>query len=324
MSKQLYIKLTDRCNFHCKHCYASCTRFGEDMSERVADILINNFKPEKERVDVIYHGGEPVLNYKILKKFVEAFKTNSFITQNITTNLNYKITKEILDIFKEIHYVTTSYDPDNIRFENINQLERWKQNCKILVENGIDLQINIVLTQNLLNLRPELFARFIKDIPCHQIHFERLTLTGRGSSVPTPKWEDVDSWLLEFYKINKEKFNLSVETFRQYQLLANGQLNGCFERCCSIKSRTINSDGTIATCPNAYQTIIGSVFDQQKYDQNILRILEAKERKKKIQCLSCDLYKYCNGDCFQQNWQGKICAFPKNLFREILKDEGND
>ena len=142
-----------------------------------------------------------------------------------------------------------------------------------MVENGIDLQINIVLTQNLLNLRPELFLRFIKDISCHQLHFERLTLTGRGSSIQIPKWEEVDNWLLEFYKINKEKFNLSVETFRQYQLLANGQLCGCFERRCSIKTRTINPNGTIATCPNAYQTIIGSIFDQQKYDNAQIQLL---------------------------------------------------
>lgn len=316
--KILYIKLTDRCNLKCSHCYAGCTIYGQDMSPEVVDKILELYP--KEPTEVIFHGGEPLLCLKTLERLVDHFLHNPNCRLNITTNLCYKISNEILDILKRIHYVSTSWDT-KVRFKEEGQQELWMNNCEFLVDNGIDLQINTVLTKDLVakqELRPSLALRFLSSIPHKSLHFERLSLTGRGSAVDIPTWDEVDDWLYRCYLENKENFHENITIFTQYKALINGDLTGCFARNCSMKTRTINPDGTIATCPNYYNHIIATVFDQTP--TNTLGIIEAMERKKNPKCFLCNLYKYCNGDCFQQYWQGDRCAFPKKLFNLLLKE----
>ena len=162
--KILYIKLTDRCNLKCSHCYAGCTIYGQDMSPEVVDKILELYP--KEPTEIIFHGGEPILCLKTLERLVDHFLPNSNCRLNITTNLCYKISNEILDILKRIHYVSTSWDT-KVRFKEEGQQELWMKNCEFLVDNGIDLQINTVLTKDLVakqELRPALlFLDTVRD-----------------------------------------------------------------------------------------------------------------------------------------------------------------
>ena len=63
----IYVKLTNKCNIACKHCYNSVCDTKVDMSdeylEKVIEIIENRWKslPMGEHLDVALHGGEPTL-----------------------------------------------------------------------------------------------------------------------------------------------------------------------------------------------------------------------------------------------------------------------
>ena len=64
---------------------------------------------------------------------------------------------------------------------------------------------------------------------------------------------------------------------------------------CDKRVVTLSPNGFIGNCPN-------------------LCDCPNKQRKKRKECLCCELYQYCKGDCisFQDS-----CMFPKNTFLKI-------
>jgi radical SAM protein with 4Fe4S-binding SPASM domain len=107
---------------------------------------------------------------------------------------------------------------------------------------------------------------------------------------------------------------IRVIEFEELELSAKHNiLSGCRARKCSEDVLTVNPDGTIATCPNQFKDIISNIYNGM-YNYNAYECVKCKEKKRNSACMTCDLYRYCNGDCFQQQWQGNICAFPKKLF----------
>ena len=68
------INITRRCNLKCKYCFTNGCTTG-DMSEEIAyksvDFLINNaVKSGEKQIEIGFWGGEPLLNWELLKKVV--------------------------------------------------------------------------------------------------------------------------------------------------------------------------------------------------------------------------------------------------------------
>lgn len=326
--KTIYVKVTERCNLHCQHCYAGCTKYGLDMSDDTVKTVINGLTTEFSQnpdtlYDVILHGGEPLLKPDYCEKIVQAFKPFKNVRMFITTNLCINLTSDILKLLKTIHFVSTSFDT-KIRFKTAEQLALWKTNYFRLRETDAEVQINTTLTKDFISERPYLRLRVLNDFKADSYHFERLSLQGRGSSVEIASVDDVDDWLLECYEQNKQ-FGLKISMFEDFKTLAKGIKTCCFCRNCTSTKITINADGTVATCPNAYNTVIGMITNEGiAVNKQAYNLICLKERNRNPKCLGCEFYPYCNGDCFQQNWQNGKCAFPKKLFTAISKDLKNE
>ena len=62
--KTVYVKLTNRCNLTCEHCYNSvCTDQGQMSANTLNKIIhyISDLKEQGYDVDVALHGGEPMI-----------------------------------------------------------------------------------------------------------------------------------------------------------------------------------------------------------------------------------------------------------------------
>lgn len=304
--------MTEKCNLLCRHCFTNSDCTKKDISFNTIQHIVSVLNEVKEPTDVIFHGGEPILRCDYIEYILDNIQ-NTNITFFITTNLCYKITDRIEKVLFKIGNISTSYDPISIRFKTSKRLNLWKYNVNFLKKHVKDLQINSTLTKELIDISPQVFLNDMSSLCPNRLHLERLNLKGRASSIAVPKWEDVDNWLLQSYKENK-KVGLSVTLFDILKQLAIGNKVGCFSRQCSTFTRTINIDGSVAGCPNDYENIIMPKFDNKS------TFCTKQELNKKGKCLICELYKYCNGDCYQQNWQGDVCAFPKNTFFAIQKD----
>ena len=105
--KTLILHLTDACNLNCRYCYhtegdlkqGKKKIMGEDVACRAVDFLLNH-AGELEEVVLVFFGGEPLLNFRVIptvvdyacqKAYAKAKKINFAITTNGTL-----LTEEII------------------------------------------------------------------------------------------------------------------------------------------------------------------------------------------------------------------------------------
>ncbi len=112
-AEQLIIKLTDKCNFRCKYCiynedYEGNVDFSDkEMGWETAKKAVDYFYAHSAKGQhnaVTFYGGEPLLNYKLMKKIIDysrkKFK-NRDVSFSFTTNTSL-ITDEMAEYFTSI------------------------------------------------------------------------------------------------------------------------------------------------------------------------------------------------------------------------------
>lgn len=317
-NKIVYLKLTDKCQLKCKHCYhtqSDTTMDNETLNDTIE--YIKNLAKENT-VLVQFHGGEPLLfdTNKIINIINEL---RGIVDFGITTNLMFKLNEQHLEIFRNClkdnaPFIQSSWDY-KIRFSNDNAEKLWFDNVRYLKQQGIVVQPTISLTNTLIeNVTPkQIFDKF-KDFSC--LNFERITENGQAQKNKLkPDNALMQKWLLEYFKLS-ETINQTVPLFVGIKESLKGNLLGCRARQCSKNVITINPNGTVGTCPNIFYRIIGTV-DNLYFKDNFEHI-RFMESLKYSECLCCPYYQYCNGDCFQLSHDSTGCPGLKMIYEYLL------
>lgn len=102
--RQLVLEVTEKCNFRCKYCiynedYKSNRSFGtDDMDFNTAKKAIDYIMlHSREKVAVTFYGGEPLLNFELIKKSIEYA-----LEKGKDKALNFSITSNLSIINEEI------------------------------------------------------------------------------------------------------------------------------------------------------------------------------------------------------------------------------
>jgi radical SAM protein with 4Fe4S-binding SPASM domain len=291
--------------------------------------------PHVTATRIMFHGGEPMLApvkdmYDVYHATKEVFEDTSFGMQ---TNLVYPLTEEkrkfFLDVLLEYGF-GTSWDYD-IRFTNPNHLKLYEENSKILnFEDGHHTTMIVSITKKLIeNKEPIEIMEYAKSLGYSFILFERITSDGNAkqNSDIIPTNLEQDAWLHKMWnQCIEHKTYEWIGNMLMSELataLVNRQHNGNRCRNCEQSLLTINADGTIAGCPNT-----APVDYWGHIDHNINDMLASKKRLEIIgcetqrdpRCYTCPAFEVCNGDCHQLSWDGDVCAAPKSIWKEALKE----
>lgn len=338
MNWMFYLKTTETCNLNCRHCFTNGTMGAKIYFNptKVAD-WIKKFHAEKYNVGDTahfeFHGGEPFLApidhmKQVYNECQDLFPSSSW---GITSNLTFKLTDKHIDFIKtELKgRVGTSWDP-NIRFANIKQYRLWHQNVKTLLRENITIKLFISVTKDTIAYKPITLLRWIRRLGVQEVSFERLTSNGSAKKHPDifPTNIELNAWylLLHHHSMDYNARNWFVNDSLEdvYEKFERGVNNcGTFCRDCEEKIFTLNADGSVSGCPNsAPEFNFGTIDDDIKTLINspirIKSIIE--ERSRNPNCYSCPVFKYCNGDCHQIEWQGNVCGAPKRLMMHLLED----
>lgn len=113
--EQIILELTEECNLRCDYCIYSDhhpkfrgfsnKRMSFNVAKKSIDIVLKNYK--KERFALTFYGGEPLIEFDLMKDCIEYTKTkypNIKIDVSFTTNLTL-LTKEMVDYFKSLENV---------------------------------------------------------------------------------------------------------------------------------------------------------------------------------------------------------------------------
>lgn len=333
MNWVFYLKTTETCNLNCSHCFTNGIMgakvyFDPDkVSSWIHKFHQEKFKPD-DTIHYEFHGGEPFLvPVEHMQSVVNQCKDLSpNQTFGATTNLTYKLKQEHIDFIKNElgGRIGTSWDP-KIRFANNKQYNLWHSNVKTLLNEGIDIKLFISVTKQTVAYRPIVLMRWIRRLGIKEVSFERLTSNGSAKKFPHifPTNIELDDWFLQMHKDCEQydtRYWFHNENLENVYAKFESGFNTCgtFCRDCEEKIFTINADGTVSGCPNA-----APEFNYGSIDQDIKDIINSpvrlrsivEERSRNPKCYSCPVFRYCNGDCHQLEWQGDVCGAPKSLMK---------
>ncbi len=273
--------MTDSCNLHCPFCYVK-----QQPANLDADKAIAYIKAHRPR-EVIFHGGEPLLRAADILKIMGAVPEVAEFS--ITSNLMLPLTDERIEVIKRCG-IATSYSMD--RFNSPEQLTQFKTAVDKVKEYG-KVTILVTLSMPQLNEAPESLCRTLNYLGGDYVTFERL----RDDSIDSIEeyeqlYRKTDEYLYEIFSRELIPQDKNVLLMQMKQALATN--TPVFYTACAQNVTTLLTDGVSTTsCPNG----------------NLIK------EKRLRQCLTCDLFQFCRGDCPSF---GKLsCSFPKKTFTYV-------
>ncbi|MBQ2937835.1 MAG: SPASM domain-containing protein [Clostridia bacterium] len=314
--KTLCLVINNSCNLCCEYCFANKGKYDKadefmafETAKKAIDFLINSAtEHSKNKITISFFGGEPLLNFKLIKKCVEYIETFEKIKCDymLTTN-GTLLTPEKVKFLQYYNFdIMISLD-GNKEFHNFYRKYHSGNGSYNDVVKGIELFTN----KNLLNARitinnhnPEIHS-YVDDIL--ELGIKRITFA-------------VD------YNISAETFYLFMESLKKlmnkyyndimygnyYDItnfssvittiaLHQRKLTFCNA---GISYLTVSADGKYYRCPRfvgKYDFLLEIVEETDKVKEKIeifKKTLKNNPGERNIECKNCIYTFICGGMCY--------------------------
>ena len=330
--KAICLHIAHDCNMRCQYCFADQGAFygkpslmSEDTGKKAIDFLLNN-SGNRKNLEVDFFGGEPLMNFEVVKKLVAYGKEKEKILEK---NIRFTITTNglLLDdekgdfINKEMDNVILSIDGRPSINDKMRKTVNGKGTYDLIKENylkfigkreglyyvrGTFTRENLDFASDVAHLINEGFNNIsIEPV----VLLENHPVSLRNSDIEAIKleYEKLADYYLEAVKANQEFefFHFNID-FDQGPCMIK-RLSGCGA---GTEYVAISPDGEIYPCHQFVgktEYLMGNVYDEKftnkYYDQfNSAHILNKPE------CWNCWAKFYCSGGCHANalNFNGDI------------------
>lgn len=294
----MILLITEKCNFACTYCYGAYGEKNKTMIFSTAKLAIDLAK-KLNIPEIVFFGGEPLLNFELIKQTVKYIKEIQFdVDLRITTNGSL-VTEEIASFFAENNILVSvsmdgnkeQHDKTRIYKDGSSSYEQVINGIKILKEyNLLDL---IEITHS---------SRHDEDISA-QIKggldlFPIISCACVDGKKGCKHYNDVISGkrLTNFYKntldfiennLNESEYIFGVKEL--YDKICNGKTFSSPQCLCSdISSRlVISSNGDICPCPEMTNSeyVLGNINELSLEEfyikrNEVLNALSSRKLKK--------------------------------------------
>lgn len=367
--KQLQLEVTTGCNLRCKYCcFSECYEYtrshGTDMmswdvAQKAIDEYYSNFKIVKQNnpsrnACVSFYGGEPLLNFKLIKQVVEYIskKYSMFHTDyNITTNGTLLDDKIGDFLVKNNFAVLISLDGDketqdrNRVFANgggtfdvvIKNLRSFRKKHpgypKLAISACYDPTIDFEKVEQFFNEEKLLVAKHAFIDGTNTTYFDRFT---------PADWEKFNNNKRKF----KDRYILAVTPFSKDEFISYSVGVGYMEfafhimygdkrnsitpysgTCVPGEKMYVSTDGTVHMCEKVNPRYsIGNVNSGGLDAKKIADITNEYNREISTHCRNCEISKLCSL-CFKAFggadgfvYDENICNTLREHVRETLSE----
>lgn len=341
--------IAQKCNMKCKYCFGGEGQYGSKsiMTRTMARQCLIRFIEMSRKATtqrIVFLGGEPLLNFDVMKYVVEMWKElqNNYPQKTIrfafTTN-GTMFKPDIIEFIKDNQIgVTISLDgPEEIQNKNRafnNSRDTYKSviaGIKMLEDANIDYSVRATITSD-------------SDIERIYSYFEKCNFTNTHIipvDFPIKKKKELYQWNIDQYKElkNREKKilcsgYLDIVGGKMNSFQAKQMLNVYDEMDMRVSkypfkcsagwwSVTFSSDGNIYPCHRLvgnqkYQ--IGDVYNG--LDINRIRHMFNQALKQSARCETCEAFIFCKRRCFgQMDFENDDAQMIPEELCEIYKDE---
>lgn len=350
----LLLKLTGACNIDCTYCYDFeekrwKTRLDAQKIKSTIDYLLER----RDTLGIVFHGGEPLLRFKLLKEIVHYVHTKAKDINKIKFSIQTNgelLDAEKIDFLKKHNFsVGLSIDGHT---ETSNRL-RIKKNNKgtalnaflNLVNNHFDFLQNhcgvlAVVSKANINELPD-FALWLENKGLNNLGLSFMDAIGKGKEIAhevvTPQ-EAVGLYskfceLIESEKIKNLKISaLSSKIANLFQFQPK---DFCFKGPCAANKEflVLDSEGKYRTCDAIYHPffLIGDELGGEKEKEKRQDVLKRYEwlKTNSMDCKNCAVLSLCGGTCPAKAMAASLdpysisrveCALSKYLYPKLLKE----
>ena len=347
-------KPTSECNFRCKYCYHADTKYKAGILDPLKlEKLIRLAQKEYDRVDYVWHGGEPLIcgidYFKNIIECQQKYKRKDLeINNSIQTNGSL-LSNQFIKFFKQNNFSIS------ISIDGPGECNGLRQSTKRVIENidsaqkaGLRLSsLSVIHTLN-CDHQVEMYEFFkSKKIP---MKFNPIFNDGSAKDNPqylleVKNYVDSLKTLYDHWLIDQTA--VPVDPLDQYlRMKLEGRGTDCIYGSCLYHWIGIDHDGDIYPCGRSYTldhrigsiSEINHISDIFKQD-NFIDILKKSIVRRSLCQHVCGLYGICNGGCnnsalienggIDMNG-GFLCMVLKEFFEyvsisidSILADEGS-
>lgn len=327
-------KPTEACNARCVYCDVvhkdnhTSKRMPLDTLEKFFS-RIDEFLRERpnETMDVIWHGGEPLLlgpDYFAKALFFQekhCAETSGRIRHSIQSNLTL-LTQELAAILKKlgIDSIGTSYDP----IENVRGLgkrrdsraynRKFMEGIRLLEEEGINWGIIYVVTKLSLAKPVEIFQFLSNLSPKGAFMFNPVLVYTREYehiAVSAEEYADfLGAILPHWWRRRDELSNIEPFTSLVTNLRGEGTSLMCSDSgACAYQHINVVADGSLSHCGRSadwgllnYGSIFDRTFAQALADPQRDEFVRRNEVLPATECKGCRFWTICHGGCPLDAW----------------------
>lgn len=319
--KSMCLNVSHLCNLRCEYCFADGGTYNgaaENMSLDVAlkaiDMIVSK-SANRHNLEVDFFGGEPLLNFDVVKKTVEYARSiekahNKNFRFTITTNAML-LNDEIIDFFnKEMYNVVVSIDGRRSVHDCVRKTASGKGSFDTAIKNALRFkqlrkgQYYIRGTYTALNKDFSKDVLFLNDLGFDQLSIEPVVLPENHRL--TIKKEDIEQLKAEYDKlaeayVERRKGEKWFNFFHFMLDIYNGpceskRLVGCGAGNDYV---AVAPNGNIYPChqfDGEKDYVIGNVLDGT-FNTEIPKFFAENNLLKKDKCRNCWAKYYCSGGC---------------------------
>lgn len=314
------LNVAEQCNLRCSYCYAGDGDYGADdlMGIEVAKKSLEMFVGSKSSFTIVFFGGEPLLNFSLIKETVlYAVKTYPKTTFNfrMTTN-GLLLNKSVLEFIEQYGFnLTVSYDGQTAQKKQRLNLNRQENKKDFAAERLKKFEgelsklkgfkIRSTISSSLLDSF-ESDLKAIKDNYSHHVGFNRVATNDVNLKYTL---DDAKKMMDSF-----ERLAINLLREKQYeQVLSLDNVGGFIKivfgryylsKTCGagLSYISVSTKGKFYLChrfTEDQEECVGSLADG--LDTEKLSSISQHRTVQHEPCKSCWMKSLCRGGCFHEN-----------------------
>ncbi len=339
----LWLNISHDCNLNCIYCYGDGGNYGRskklmtmESAKKIIDYWFKYLDKDCKKVNVVFFGGEPLMNKKVLFFAVnyinELLKKEKIINYALTTNATI-MDEEILELFAKNRFnITLSMDGEK-KIQDKNRpyisgkgtFDKVKETIGFLKKYYTTLTARLTLThENVSKLKKSVESLWeigITHVACEMVCStnENLRLTKEDLEILKPQIHDLAKIT---YKHILNNDNRQISTLLKYaKAMHNHSCNEC--TFFSKNSLMVEPDGEIFKCHRLIgeeEFLVGNISTEMNWSKY------AQDKKVDSKCTSCWAKSMCF-NCPQVNYiynkdlytpYDLSCEFTKMMIKENL------
>lgn len=318
-----YLVVTENCNFKCKYCFISETveankknkMMTGEVAKATAELLQRTYERQQTDYDktITFYGGEPLMNFEIIKFFIEELKrikAEKYFPDDVRCALitnGSLLNEEIIGFLRENNIaISISYDIDKVAHANrVNKnddqtFDVVREKIELCKQKEFPFSLSITITENTINSKEQILEEILRLGP-KTVAFNLLIPNHR--EVPSNSYyEKATDFMIDMFKelrkcgIYEDRIMRKVQAFKDNKLYLYD--------CCAAGGNqyVISPSGEIGICHgylNNRKYFSGNVFDKsfEFHENKDFQYWRNRSPLYMEKCFSCECLGICGGGC---------------------------